>query len=350
MVPGTLLAMQTNEKKLIRSLQGESFEKPPFWFMRQAGRYLPEYLETRSQCGGFLDLCFTPEKAAEVTFQPIRRFDMDAAILFSDILVIPYALGQDVRFVKGEGPKLDAVTSAEDIGNLVYQPERLEPVMQTVRLLREGLPKDKTLIGFSGSPWTLACYMIEGGGSKDFAKVRAFGHREPTGFMVLQELLERSIVSYCSAQIEAGAEVIQLFDSWAGVCSAAEFDRWVVAPTKRIVEALRSKHPEVPIIGFPRLAGIGYRRYVKETGVNGVGIDGQLVPEWAISHLSDSATVQGNLDPLLLAYDEKGALDQAKRLLEAFAGKPYIFNLGHGFIPETPVAHVEKLVALLKGE
>ena len=337
------------EKKLIQALRGKAHEHPPFWFMRQAGRYLPEYLETRASCNGFLDLCYTPEKAIEVTMQPIRRFDMDAAILFSDILVIPHALGQEVSFVKGEGPKLRALNCPEDIEALRYDASVLSPMMDTLRGLKTALPTDKTLIGFSGSPFTLACYMIEGGGSKDFARVRQFGHAQPQAFAQLLDILVESITAYACDQIRAGAEVIQLFDSWAGACSAAEFDAWVIAPTARIVSAIRAQHADVPIIGFPRLSGIGYRRYVKQTGVDGVSIDGQITPEWALSHLSELATVQGNLDPILLAHDKQGALDEAKRLLEAYAGKPYIFNLGHGFIPQTPVAHVEALVALLKG-
>lgn len=336
------------DKKIIQALNGKSFEKPPFWFMRQAGRYLPEYLELRASCGGFLDLCFNPEKAAEVTLQPIRRFDMDAAILFSDILVIPLALGQKVTFVKGEGPKLPPLSSVSDVENLHYDEKILSRIYETLAILKGSLPKDKTMIGFSGSPWTLACYMLEGGGSKDFAKARKFGHEQPQAFSLLLEKLEQSIIHYCSQQIKAGAEVIQLFDSWSGVCSANEFDNWVVAPTKRIIETLKANHPDVPIIGFPRLAGIGYRRYVKETGVDGVGIDVQITPEWAKSHLSEFATIQGNLDPILLAKDGDAAVDEAKRLVEAYQGTPFIFNLGHGFIPETPVKNVEKLVRFLK--
>ncbi len=336
------------DKKILQALGGKAITKPPFWFMRQAGRYLPEYLETRASCGGFLDLCFNPEKAAEVTLQPIRRFDMDAAILFSDILVIPMALGQEVGFVKGEGPKLPPITTVKEIDALSYNPESLFQIYNTLRILKSELPKDKTLIGFSGSPWTLACYMIEGGGSKDFAKVRKFGHTHPEGFATLLTKVENAIIDYTDRQIQAGAEVIQLFDSWSGVCSAQEFDDWVVAPTKRIVAALKQKYPSIPVIGFPRLSGTGYRRYVKETAVDGVSIDVQVTPEWAKSHLSEFATIQGNLDPILLATDAQGAVDQAKKLVDAYAETPFIFNLGHGFIPETPVKNVEKLVEFLK--
>ncbi len=335
-------------KRLLQTLDGKVLKKPPFWFMRQAGRYLPEYLETRASCGGFLDLCFTPEKAAEVTLQPIHRFDMDAAILFSDILVIPLALGQEVSFVKGEGPKLPPITLASEVEALNYEPEKLFPIYGTLGILSEELPKDKTLIGFSGSPWTLACYMIEGGGSKDFAKARKFGHTQPQAFSQLLTKLENAIIDYCGCQIDAGAEVVQLFDSWSGVCSAQEFDDWVVAPTKRIVAALKAKYPKVPVIGFPRLAGIGYRRYVKETGIDAVGMDVQITPQWAKSHLSEFAVVQGNLDPILLATDGDAAIEQAKFLLESYKDVPFIFNLGHGFIPETPVKNVERLVELLK--
>lgn len=337
-----------SDKKIISALKGKTFDNPPFWFMRQAGRYLPEYLKVRSSCDGFLDLCFTPEKAAEVTLQPIHRFDMDAAILFSDILVIPLALGQEVGFVKGEGPKLPALKSPEDIENLAYEKNSLSRIYETLVIVKDILPKEKTLIGFSGSPWTLACYMLEGGGSKDFATARKFGQTHPKAFALLLEKLEQAIIHYCSSQIKAGAEVIQLFDSWSGVCSAQEFDDWVVEPTRRIVTTLKANHPDVPIIGFPRLAGIGYRRYVKQTGVDGVSIDVQITPEWAKSHLSEFATIQGNLDPILLAKNANAAVEQAKRLVEAYQGTPLIFNLGHGFIPETPVENVEKLVNFLK--
>lgn len=335
-------------KPLLNTLKGDISKYKPFWFMRQAGRYLPEYLELRASCDGFLDLCFTPKKAAEVTLQPIRRFGMDAAILFSDILVIPLALGQEVKFVKGEGPKLPPISSPEEISQLSFQPDVLKPIYETVERVSDSLSQETALIGFSGSPWTLACYMIEGGGSKDFSKARKFGNKQPEAFSELLSKVESSIIYYCSQQIEAGAEVIQLFDSWSGVCSAKEFDEWVVAPTKRIVSELKATYPHIPIIGFPRLAGIGYRRYVKQTKVDAVGLDVQITPEWAKSHLSDYATVQGNLDPILLATDGDAAVEQTKMLLDAYADVPYIFNLGHGFIPETPVANVEKLVKLLK--
>jgi uroporphyrinogen decarboxylase len=336
------------EKRFLQSLRCQKTDRAPFWFMRQAGRYLPEYREVRAGCDGFLDLCFTPEKAAEVTLQPIRRFDMDAAILFSDILVIPHALGQQVRFVQGEGPKLDALKTPEDIARLTYDATKLAPVMQTLRLLTEELPKDKALIGFSGSPWTLACYMLEGSGSKDFAIARRFGQSQPEAFAALLKVLEQSIIAYVTEQVKNGAEAIQLFDSWAGVCNANEFDEWVIAPTKRIVAALKAEFPQLSIIGFPRLAGIGYRRYAKETGVDAVSIDGQITPEWAIENLCDTVAVQGNLDNLLLATNGEAALDQARYLLDAYRGQPYIFNLSHGFLPETPVKNVERLVELLK--
>ncbi len=335
------------DKKLLQTLNRKLHPKPPFWFMRQAGRYLPEYLETRASCGGFLDLCFNPEKAAEVTLQPIRRFNMDAAILFSDILVIPMALGQPLRFEKGEGPKLPPISSLQEVQALEYDPEKLNPIYQTVTLLKQKLPQDKTLIGFSGSPWTLACYMLQGGGSKDFATARKFGHQQPQAFAQLLEKIEAATLDYVSKQVDAGAEVIQFFDSWSGVCSAAEFDAWVVAPTRRLVSALKKRYPHLPIIGFPRLAGIGYQRYVMQTGIDAVGLDVQITPKWAKSHLSQHVVLQGNLDPILLASDAKGAVDEAKRLVDAYADTPFIFNLGHGFIPETPVSHVEKLVEFL---
>jgi len=325
----------------------------PFWFMRQAGRYLPEYLAIRQQCGSFLDLCYNPEKAAEVTLQPLKRFDMDAAILFADILLIPDALGQKVTFVKGEGPKLDALNSAKSVDALHFNPQVLAPIYETIKIIKQQLSPEKALIGFSGSPWTLACYMIQGSGSKDFALAQRFALQQPAAFDRLISILEASIIHYLDAQIKAGADAVQLFDSWAGMCNAHNFDRYVIAPTQRIVAALKKSHPQVPVIGFPRLSGIGYARFASQTGVDGVSLDTQITPDWAKQQLatSDSSkkiVLQGNLDSLLLACDATKALDQAKYLVEAYQGVPYIFNLGHGFVPDTPIAHVEKLVEYLK--
>lgn len=339
----------TNAPLFLSALKRDTVTRAPFWFMRQAGRYLPEYRELRAKAGGFLSLCYTPEWAAEVTLQPIRRFGMDAAILFSDILVIPQALGRDLRFETGEGPKLPPITKREEIESLdINRVETfLAPVFETVSRVRAGLSTEKTLIGFAGAPWTVACYMIEGGGSRDFQSVRQFALRDSDSFSLLLQKLTEATRRYLVAQIEAGAQVIQLFDSWAGVLPEAEFARYVIEPTKTLVSALKSTHPHVPVIGFPRGAGAMAGIYARETGVDALGVD-YTQPLDQMKKLQDICVVQGNLDPLLLAENLEAALAQAKKIRRVLGETSFIFNLGHGMLPHTPVAHVEALCNYLK--
>ncbi len=336
-------------KPLLATVLGERQQRPPIWIMRQAGRYLPEYRELRAKTNGFLDLCYTPELAAEVTLQPLRRFPLDAAILFSDILVIPDALGQSVRFEAGEGPVLEPVT-AETIGQL--QPERaldhLAPVFETLRRVRAGLAPDKTLIGFCGSPWTVATYMIGGRGSPDQAAARLFALRHPEAFAALMDVLVQTSIDYLVAQFAAGADVVQLFESWALNLDDEAFARQVIDPNRRIVEGVRARVPNAPIIGFPRGAAGNIAAYVAATGVNAVGLDYATPLEFAAKHVPAGFTVQGNLDPLRLVAGGAQVEDRARQIIAAFADRPHIFNLGHGIVPETPIAHVERLVELVK--
>jgi uroporphyrinogen decarboxylase len=336
-------------KPLLATVLGERQERPPIWIMRQAGRYLPEYRALRAKTNGFLDLCYTPELAAEVTLQPLRRFPLDAAIMFSDILVIPDALGQSVRFEAGEGPVLEPVT-VETIGQL--QPERaldhLAPVFETLRRVRAGLAPDKTLIGFCGSPWTVATYMIGGRGSPDQAAARLFALRHPEAFAALMDVLVQTSVDYLVAQFAAGADVVQLFESWALNLDDAAFARQVIDPNRRIVEGVRARVPNAPIIGFPRGAAGNIAAYVAATGVNAVGLDYATPLEFAAKHVPAGFTVQGNLDPLRLVAGGSQMEDRARQIIAAFADRPHIFNLGHGIVPETPIAHVERLVELVK--
>lgn len=339
-----------NSSLLVRTLHGEIHERVPFWFMRQAGRYLPEYRELRATTKGFLDLCFTPEKAAEVTLQPIRRFNMDGAILFSDILVIPYALGADVRFAEGEGPIVEQTITKERIGQLRVGDvvEKLEPVAQTIRLVRSELQSDKALIGFAGSPWTVACYMLQGNRSgalnKDFAQARRFAYAQPELMQKLIDTLVDATIDYLRMQVEAGVNALQLFDSWAGLLTPAQFERWSIAPTQKIVAALKQSHPHIPIIGFAKGAAGNLADYAKQTGVDCIGIDMQMAMQDAIAARANSKqAVQGNLDPLLLASDLPGTLAEATRILQTVQDVPCVFNLGHGIQLDTPIAHVEAL-------
>lgn len=336
-------------KPLLATVLGERQTRPPMWIMRQAGRYLPEYREVRAKANGFLDLCYNPDLATEVTLQPLRRFDLDAAILFSDILVIPDALGQSVRFEQGEGPILEPVT-AQTIAAL--KPERalnhLAPVLETVSRLRATLPAEKTLIGFCGAPWTVATYMIGGRGSTDQAQARLFALREPEAFAALVDILVETSIQYLVAQFKAGADVVQLFESWALNLDEEAFTRQVIEPNRRIVAGVRAQVPNAPIIGFPRGAAGNLSRYAAETGVNALGLDYSTPLEFATQHLPSHLPVQGNLDPLRLVAGGAQMERRAQEIIAAFADRPHIFNLGHGIVPETPIAHVERLVQLVK--
>ncbi len=337
----------TNMKKFIDTLNGKISEIPPIWLMRQAGRYLPEYLKTRAEAGSFLDLCYNPKLATEVTLQPIRRFGFDASILFSDILVIPHALGQELSFAENHGPILGDIPKALNFNESVFH-VNLSPVYETVSMIRENLQKEgfsnTALIGFSGAPWTLACYMIDRKGSKDFAQTRIMALGNAEEFSALIDILVTAISSYLIKQIEHGAEVVQIFDSWAGVLPPEEFKKWVIEPTARIVKSIKTKYPTIPVIGFPKGAGLLYPDYIRETGITAIGIDTQMPVKWVSENLQSLAPVQGNLDPFTLVAGGT-ALDQGiDAISKAWQGKPYIFNLGHGIDKSTPISHVTHLI------
>ena len=337
-------------KPLLRVLGGESVWPPPMWLMRQAGRYLPEYRALRVQ-SDFIGCCTTPDLATEITLQPVHRFGMDAAILFSDILMVPWALGQGLQFVSGEGPELPPIRDqagfeALDRGRLS---DAIQPILETVRRVRAALPPTAAMIGFAGSPFTVACYMIEGSGSRDFAATRTMAYAQPELFGRIMALLEEVTVDYLSAQIVAGAETVMLFDSWAGVLSPMQFRKHVVGPTRRIVEALNLRHPGTPIIGFPRLAGTLLRHYAERTGVDGVGLDTVTDPRRAAVEVPEHVALQGNLDPLALVAGGAALRDEALGVRDALRGRAHIFNLGHGILPHTPPDHVAELVATVRG-
>jgi uroporphyrinogen decarboxylase len=319
--------------------------------MRQAGRYLPEYRQLREEKGSFLDLVYDADAAAEVTLQPLKRFPgLDAAILFSDILIVPFAIGQNLTFVAGEGPRLTPPLIGAGLDDLTPYLARLEPVYETVRKVRSTLDPDKTLIGFAGSPWTVATYMVAGQGSREQAEARRLAYADPARFSQIIARIEAVTFDYLVGQVEAGAEVLQLFDSWAGSLSPAQFEQWVIAPTARLVAALRERHPGVPIIGFPKGAGGKLAAYARETAVDAIGLDETVDPYWAAEELPEDLPVQGNLDPLALIAGGEELEIGVRRILDAFAGRPHTFNLGHGILPDTPVAHVEQLISLVKGE
>jgi uroporphyrinogen decarboxylase len=318
--------------------------------MRQAGRYLPEYRAVRERAGGFLELCYAPELACEVTLQPIRRFGLDAAILFADILVVPDALGQNVEFLEGEGPRLEPVRSQMDLARLNADATRpkFARVFETVARVRNELPRDTALIGFCGAPWTVATYMVGGQGSADQAEARLWAYRDGQGLQRLIDLLVETSVEYLSGQVAAGADVVQIFDSWAGSLPDAEFERWVVTPTKTMVARLKQRHPQVAVIGFPRGAGARALGYAAETGVDGVGCDTAMPLAFMAGELSRKKVVQGNLDPLLLVAGGEAMEHRVAEILAAMTGKRFIFNLGHGIVPQTPPENVARLVELVR--
>jgi uroporphyrinogen decarboxylase len=333
-------------KRLLRVLAGETLKNPPWWLMRQAGRYLPEYRALREKTSDFLTLCLTPKLAAEVTLQPVQRFGMDAAILFSDILLVPKALGQRLSF-ENDGPKLEPFLVNQKLGPL--DPTIPERVAEAVSRIYAALSAETALIGFAGAPWTVATYMVEGGTSRDFHRVRALSYRDPVMFGALIETISEATLRFLEAQLGAGVEVVQLFDSWAGALAAEGFEHWVIGPTKRLVAELKRRFPNVPVIGFPRGAGLNYEFYAKETGVDAVGLDTAVPPAYARARLQPILTVQGNLDPVLLRVGGEPMRQAVSELRGTLGSGPYIFNLGHGVLPDTPLEHVAQLARLLNG-
>jgi uroporphyrinogen decarboxylase len=338
-------------KPVLDVLGGARLSPPPIWLMRQAGRYLPEYRALREKAGGFLDLVLSPGLAAEVTLQPVRRFGFDAAILFSDILVVPYALGQPLRFAEGEGPRLDPIQDRRAIGMLAARADaaKLAPIYETVARVKADLPPDKCLLGFCGAPWTVASYMVAGRGTPDQAPARLFAARDPQAFGAVIDRLVEASGDYLIRQLEAGADAVQIFDTWAGVLAPAEFERWCIEPVREIVAQVRARVPAAKIIGFPRGAGTLLGRYIERVPVNAVSLDWTIDRGFARSCLDGRAAIQGNLDPLALVAGGD-ALDRAvDDVLGGFRDVPLIFNLGHGIVPETPIAHVERMVARVRG-
>ncbi|MEN8236828.1 MAG: uroporphyrinogen decarboxylase [Pseudomonadota bacterium] len=335
---------------LTKIFSGQKVEKTPCWLMRQSGRYLPEYMELRSKASNFVDFCLTPHIATEATLLPFQRYDFDAAIIFSDILIIPHALGQDVSFITGKGPQLSRLSQPSDLQALTTKklPDVVAPVFEAIAAVRSRLPHEKDLIGFAGSPWTVACYMLEGQTSKTFSNAKTFAFKYPEAFQELLQLLVQATSDYLIQQVDAGAQVIQLFDSWASSVPEAQFDSWVVHPTRQIVSSVKARHPGVPIIGFPRGVGPLYLEYVSGTGVDGVSLDSFLPLKWALENLPNNVVLQGALDPQILVVGGALMEQEVKRQLALVAGRPHIFNLGHGIVPETPPEHVETLLDLVK--
>jgi uroporphyrinogen decarboxylase len=340
--------MTASDKPLLSVLQGKKPEKTPVWLMRQAGRYLPEYRALRATKGGFLALATDPEAAAEVTLQPIRRFGFDGAILFSDILIVPWALGQDLRFEAGEGPRLSPPLVDAALEALSRVPTRLEPVYATVEKVSDLLPDETTFLGFAGSPWTVSTYMVAGQGSREQAEARRYAYGDPEAFQAIVDAIAEMTVDYLSGQVQAGVEAVQLFDSWSGSLSPAQFERWVIAPTARIVAGLKARHPDVPVIGFPKGAGGKLPAYARETGVDAIGLDESVDPVWAHASLPPGLPVQGNLDPLALIAGGEALETAVRRILSGLAERPHVFNLGHGILPDTPIEHVEQLLQLVR--
>ena len=349
MTPSLIPDPQPTDKPLLAVLCGERRDPPPMWLMRQAGRYLPEYRALRAEKGGFLDLVYDPAAAAEVTVQPLRRFPFDGAILFSDILIVPHAIGQDLWFEAGEGPRLAPKMGDARLRDLKPRMERLDSIYETVRMVKPSLSPETTFLGFAGSPWTVATYMIAGQGSRDQAETRQLAYNDPGKMDMILDLIATVTVDYLSGQIEAGVEAVQLFDSWSGSLAPAQFERFVIARTAWIVGELKRRHPAVPIIGFPKGAGGKLGAYARETGIDAIGLDETVDPFLANRELPDGLPVQGNLDPLALMAGGEPMRDAALRLLDALGPRPHIFNLGHGIGQHTPIAHVEQLVELVKG-
>ena len=338
-------------KLILRALAGETLPTPPIWMMRQAGRYLPEYRATRAQAGDFLSLCYNSELAAEVTLQPIRRFGFDAAILFADILLLPQALGADLWFETGEGPRLSTITTIEGVRALKPKDaihETLGPIYETVRILARELPPETTLIGFAGAPWTVATYMIAGRGTKDQGPAHALKAADRATFAALIDIITEATIDYLSAQVDAGAEVVKLFDSWAGSLTGQDFTDFAVKPAARIISALKARHPGLPVIAFPRGAGAGYIGFAKATGADCVAVDNSVSPEWAAEHVQISGPVQGNLAPHHMVSGGQELIDATRRVVDAFKGGPHIFNLGHGITPDANPDNVALMIDTLR--
>jgi uroporphyrinogen decarboxylase len=344
------LAVSPSPKSLLRVLNGETLSPPPIWLMRQAGRYLVEYKQTRLKAHSFLDLCYTPKLAAEVTLQPIRRFHFDAAIIFSDILVVPDAFGQKVDFESGEGPRLPPIETADDLKRLreTIDLDHLAPVFEAIGLVKQALPATTALIGFCGAPWTVASYMIAGRGTPDQAPGRLFAYRHPDLFAALISRLTEGSIAYLSRQIEAGADCVQIFDTWAGALAPAEFEKWCLAPVRTIIAALRAKHPTTKIIAFPRGAGLALTTYAAATGADAVGLDTSVDPALAATLIPKNVVVQGNLDPLALVAGGEALQNAIRKIRSGFGNRPHIFNLGHGILPETPLDNVEALLKAVR--
>lgn len=336
-------------KHLLATLQGAKQDRPPLWLMRQAGRYLPEYRALRETKGGFLELCYDSDAAAEVTLQPIRRFGFDGAILFSDILVVPHALGQNLWFEAGEGPRLAPTLIDSSLSALDEAHQRLNPIYETVSKVSAALPPETTFLGFIGSPWTVATYMVAGQGSKDQSITRRLAYRDPKAFQEIIDAIIDLSVTYVSGQIQNGVEAVQLFDSWAGSLSPDQFEKWVIAPNAEIIRRVKALHPDTPLIGFPKGAGSKLLQYAAQTGADAIGLDETVDANWAHANLPAELPVQGNLDPLALVTGGE-TLDRAvDHILGAFPDRPHIFNLGHGIVPDAPIAHVEQLIKRVRG-
>ena len=342
----------TAQKTILRALSGETLPTPPIWMMRQAGRFLPEYRATRAQAGDFLSLCYNSELAAEVTLQPIRRFGFDAAIVFADILLLPQALGADLWFETGEGPRLSTITTMEGVKALKPKEnihETLAPIYETLRILSRELPRETTLIGFAGAPWTVATYMIAGRGSKDQAAAHALKSSDRATFSALIDVITESTIDYLSAQVQAGAEVVKLFDSWAGSLKGQDFTDFAIKPASRIIAELKARHPGLPIIAFPREAGDGYIGFAAATGADCVAIDNSVTPEWAAEHVQTTGCVQGNLAPEHMVHGGQALDDETRRIVRAFSKGPHIFNLGHGITPDGKPDNVQRMIDVVRG-
>lgn len=340
--------MVRSDKLLLEILSGGKIERKPVWLMRQAGRYLPEYRKLREKKGGFLELVYDADAAAEITLQPIRRFGFDAAILFSDILIVPHAMGQQLCFEVGEGPRLSPPLVDALLDRIVAVPARLEPIFRTVEKVKTELPANTTFLGFAGSPWTVATYMVAGRGSRDQGEARRIAYRDPKAFGTLIDAIVAVTIDYLSGQVRAGVDAVQLFDSWAGGLSPDQFERWVIAPTAAIVAALKTRHPGIKVIGFPKGAGAKLVSYADATHIDALGLDETVDPAWAAAALRADLPLQGNLDPLALLAGGEALEHGVARILSAFRGRSHIFNLGHGILPDTPIAHVEHLLKLVR--